>query len=225
MLDYNLDQPGDRPSLRRDASATSWSGPGSPSTSGPRSPAPVSSRRPGCSTTPAHSSTAPSRTAGAGRRRRDQTEGFVYTTDFDANPVVADRLHWVVTEAIATAWTLALLADDDAQAQAYRQWFDRWVEHAREYFVDEKHGSWRHQLDPQNRPSSHVWEGKPDVYHAYQAMSCRGSARSPRSSTGPSGWRPETRLSISGGPWAPCSLAVAIQAPPAPIAELEVLHP
>ncbi len=100
----------------------------------------------------------------------DQAEGFVYTTDFDAIPVVADRLHWVVTEAIATAWTLALATDDAAQATAYRAWFDRWVEHAREYFVDEIHGSWRHELDPQNRPSSHVWEGKPDVYHAYQAM-------------------------------------------------------
>lgn len=100
----------------------------------------------------------------------DQAEGFVYTTDFDANPVVADRLHWVVTEAIATAWTLAQVADDEAEAVAYRAWFDRWVEHAREYFVDEVHGSWRHELDPKNRPSSHVWEGKPDVYHAYQAM-------------------------------------------------------
>jgi mannose/cellobiose epimerase-like protein (N-acyl-D-glucosamine 2-epimerase family) len=96
----------------------------------------------------------------------DRTEGFVYTTDFDANPVVADRLHWVVTEAIATAWTLALLTGEEA----YRAWFDRWVEHAREYFVDESHGSWRHELDPQNRPSHNVWEGKPDVYHAYQAM-------------------------------------------------------
>ncbi|HEU4331276.1 MAG TPA: AGE family epimerase/isomerase [Lapillicoccus sp.] len=97
---------------------------------------------------------------------QDRAEGFVYTTDFDANPVVADRLHWVVTEAVATAWTLALLTGDDA----YRAWFDRWVEHAREYFVDEAHGSWRHELDPQNRPSHNVWEGKPDVYHAYQAM-------------------------------------------------------
>jgi mannose/cellobiose epimerase-like protein (N-acyl-D-glucosamine 2-epimerase family) len=100
----------------------------------------------------------------------DHREGFVYTTDFDGNPVVADRLHWVVTEAIATAWTLALVSDDEAQAAAYRSWFDRWVEHAREYFVDELHGSWRHELDPHNRPSSNVWEGKPDVYHAYQAM-------------------------------------------------------
>jgi sulfoquinovose isomerase len=101
---------------------------------------------------------------------QDQTEGFVYTTDFQAVAVVADRLHWVVTEAIATAWTLALVSDDPAQADAYRRWFDRWVEHAREYFVDETRGSWRHELAPRNRPSSQVWEGKPDVYHAYQAM-------------------------------------------------------
>jgi mannose/cellobiose epimerase-like protein (N-acyl-D-glucosamine 2-epimerase family) len=97
---------------------------------------------------------------------RDQTEGFVYTTDFDANPIVAERLHWVVTEAMATAWTLALVTGDPA----YRAWFDRLAEHAREYFVDEVHGSWRHELDPQNRPSHQVWEGRPDVYHAYQAV-------------------------------------------------------
>jgi len=100
------------------------------------------------------------------------TEGFVYTTDFDAHPIVDDRLHWVVTEAIATAWTLALVTDEKAptRAQQYRHWFDRWMEHARTAFVDEVHGSWHHELDPQGRPSSRVWEGKPDVYHAYQAM-------------------------------------------------------
>jgi mannose/cellobiose epimerase-like protein (N-acyl-D-glucosamine 2-epimerase family) len=103
-------------------------------------------------------------------------EGFVYTTDFEGRPVVADRLHWVVTEAIATAWTLALVSEDAtspelaARAPAYRQLFDRWVEHARTFFVDEERGSWRHELDPQGRPSSTVWSGKPDVYHAYQAM-------------------------------------------------------
>lgn len=96
----------------------------------------------------------------------DRSEGFVYTTDFDAKPIVAERLHWVVTEALATAWTLALVTGDPA----YRAWFDRWTEHAREYFVDETHGSWRHELDVHNRPSHEVWEGKPDVYHAYQAM-------------------------------------------------------
>jgi len=100
------------------------------------------------------------------------TEGFAYTTDFDGAPVVADRLHWVVTEAIATAWTLALITDntDRTKAQDYRRWFDRWVGHARTRFVDDARGSWHHELDPQGHPSSQVWEGKPDVYHAYQAM-------------------------------------------------------
>jgi mannose/cellobiose epimerase-like protein (N-acyl-D-glucosamine 2-epimerase family) len=31
-------------------------------------------------------------------------------------------------------------------------------------------GSWHHELDPDNRPASAIWPGKPDVYHAYQAV-------------------------------------------------------
>jgi len=96
----------------------------------------------------------------------DGAEGFVYTTDFDGHPVVRDRLHWVVTEAIATAWTLALVTGEGG----YRGWYDRWIAHAAALFVDTERGSWRHELDPQNRPASSVWAGKPDVYHAYQAM-------------------------------------------------------
>jgi len=96
----------------------------------------------------------------------DGAEGFVYTTDFTGTPVVRDRLHWVLTEAIATAWSLALLTEEPA----YREWYDRWVAHAAAVFIDIERGSWRHELDPHNRPASSVWEGKPDVYHAYQAM-------------------------------------------------------
>lgn len=96
----------------------------------------------------------------------DGAEGFVYTTDFDGQPVVRQRLHWVLTEALATAWTLALVTGE----QSYRDWYDRWLTHARDHFVDSEHGSWWHELDPANRPASTVWEGKPDIYHAYQAM-------------------------------------------------------
>jgi hypothetical protein len=35
--------------------------------------------------------------------------------------------------------------------------------------VDLDGGSWHHELDARNRPAHTVWEGKPDVYHAYQA--------------------------------------------------------
>src|SRR6476469_7045732 len=36
----------------------------------------------------------------------DGAPGFVYTTDFHDRPVVRERMHWVVAEAIAAAWTL-----------------------------------------------------------------------------------------------------------------------
>ena len=36
--------------------------------------------------------------------------------------------------------------------------------------IDRDLGSWRHELDERNRPSHVIWRGKPDVYHAYQAL-------------------------------------------------------
>ena len=36
-------------------------------------------------------------------------------------------------------------------------------------FLDADLGSWRHELDPSNRPSGVTWNGKPDTYHALQA--------------------------------------------------------
>ncbi|MDN5794620.1 MAG: AGE family epimerase/isomerase [Intrasporangium sp.] len=95
----------------------------------------------------------------------DGAPGFVYTTDFQDRPVVRERMHWVVAEAIAAAWTL--LRDTGESACAGD--LDRWWAYARRYLVDERDGSWRHELDAQNRPSSRVWSGRPDVYHAYQA--------------------------------------------------------
>ncbi len=95
----------------------------------------------------------------------DGNEGFVYTTDFDGKPVVRDRLHWVVAEALAAAFTLATVTGE----QEYADWHERLWTHADTYFIDHELGSWRHELDPQNRPSATVWQGKPDIYHAYQA--------------------------------------------------------
>ena len=95
----------------------------------------------------------------------DGTEGFVYTTDWDGTPVVRDRLHWVVTEAIAAA---AALQSADADP-GYEHWYRTWWDHAAACFIDRAEGSWHHQLDPLNRPSATVWEGKPDTYHAFQA--------------------------------------------------------
>lgn len=93
----------------------------------------------------------------------DGAEGFVYTTDFTGLPVVRQRMHWVVAEALAAAWVLSVVTGEEA----YAAWHRTWWEHAERLFVDG--GSWRHELDPTNRPSSLVWSGRPDTYHAYQA--------------------------------------------------------
>jgi mannose/cellobiose epimerase-like protein (N-acyl-D-glucosamine 2-epimerase family) len=84
--------------------------------------------------------------------------GFVYTVDWDGTPVVRDRLHWVLCEAIAAA---AVLGEDALQAE--------WWALAERFFISAEDGSWQHELDPANRPASTVWDGKPDVYHALQA--------------------------------------------------------
>jgi sulfoquinovose isomerase len=93
-----------------------------------------------------------------------RAEGFVYTVDWDGTPVVRDRLHWVLAEAIAAAAALGRLTGDPQ----YERWYRIWWDHAAALFLDPVGGSWRHELDPQNRPAATVWSGKPDVYHALQ---------------------------------------------------------
>ena len=39
-----------------------------------------------------------------------------------------------------------------------------------ESVLDKSCGSWYHQLDETNKPKDTVWPGKPDLYHAFQAM-------------------------------------------------------
>ena len=85
--------------------------------------------------------------------------GFVYTVDWDGRPVIRDRLHWVLCEAIAAA---AVLGEDALQAR---------VVGARRARVHRSRGRLRGgpSSTRRNRPSSLVWDGKPDVYHALQA--------------------------------------------------------
>ena len=50
---------------------------------------------------------------------------------------------------------------------------DRWWTFIGDSFVDAGdalEGNWRHELDAANRPTAHTWSGRPDVYHAYQAL-------------------------------------------------------
>ena len=94
----------------------------------------------------------------------DGRPGFVYTLDRADRPVVASRLHWVLTEAIGAAAVLGRRTGEPGYERWYRTFWDEAV--AR--FTDREGGSWVHELPVGDTPP--VWSGKPDVYHAYQAV-------------------------------------------------------
>ncbi|AQA02867.1 N-acyl-D-glucosamine 2-epimerase [Mycobacterium sp. MS1601] len=94
----------------------------------------------------------------------DGAEGFVYTTDWDGVPVVSQRMHWVLAEAINSAAVLYRRTADPR----FAQWYTTWWDYARRHLIDVERGSWLHELDSANRPAATVWPGKPDLYHAFQ---------------------------------------------------------
>ena len=96
----------------------------------------------------------------------DGAPGFVYTVNFDGKPVVSMRMHWVIAEAIAAAWTFS----NNFDSEAYSADFDEWWDYAEKYFIDRSNGSWQHELNELNQASSTVWDGRPDIYHAYQTL-------------------------------------------------------
>lgn len=96
----------------------------------------------------------------------DGADGFVYTVDPDGRPVVRQRMHWVVAEALAAAATFFRVTGEARYDEIYAR---TWA-YAQEYLIDRERGSWRHELDEHNRPAATVWPGKPDAYHIVQAM-------------------------------------------------------
>ncbi|WP_416770309.1 AGE family epimerase/isomerase [Pseudomonas sp. RHF3.3-3] len=96
----------------------------------------------------------------------DGRPGVVYTLDWDNRPVVSERLHWVHCEASATAAALLRRTGE----QQYETWYRRFWDFNELHFIDRQYGSWHHELDDHNRPSARIWGGKPDLYHAYQAL-------------------------------------------------------
>lgn len=96
----------------------------------------------------------------------DGQPGFVYTVDWQGQPVVRHRMHWVVAEATAAAAALWSVTGEQTYADRYEQWWQYIGQHV----IDHHLGSWWHELDELNQPSGLVWNGKPDAYHAVQAM-------------------------------------------------------
>ncbi len=95
----------------------------------------------------------------------DGAPGLVYTTDWDGKPVVHDRMHWTLAEAINTSATLYRVTGKEEYADQYAMF----LQYLDEFVMDHKNGSWFHQLDQENKLLTTVWPGKSDLYHATQA--------------------------------------------------------
>ena len=95
----------------------------------------------------------------------DGAPGLVYTTDWEGRPVVHDRMHWVLAEAVNTSSVLWRLTGEERYAED----FAMFLQYLDEKVVDHVNGSWFHQLDRNNQVIGTVWPGKPDLYHALQA--------------------------------------------------------
>lgn len=95
----------------------------------------------------------------------DGAPGVVYTTDWEGKPVVHDRMHWTLAEAINTAAVLYRVTGDQKYADNYAEF----MVYLDEKVLDHVNGSWFHQLDRNNNVIGTVWPGKSDLYHAVQA--------------------------------------------------------
>ena len=100
----------------------------------------------------------------------DGQAGFPYTLDWDDRPVVAQRMHWVLCEAVAAARTLTAVTGD----AAYRSLADHWWAHGEARFADPVTGSWHHELTPEGAVAAGTWDGQPDAYHLAQALLLSG---------------------------------------------------
>ena len=95
----------------------------------------------------------------------DGAPGIVYTTDWNGKPVVHDRMHWTLAEAINTSSVLFHVTDNEKYAADYAEF----MKYLDEKVLDHVNGSWFHQLDRENNLLETVWPGKSDIYHALQA--------------------------------------------------------
>ena len=95
----------------------------------------------------------------------DGEAGIVYTTDWRGKPIVHDRMHWTLAEAINTSSVLWNITKKEKYSEDYK----KYMRYLDEKVIDYKNGSWFHQLDIHNNVIGTVWPGKSDIYHALQA--------------------------------------------------------
>ena len=91
--------------------------------------------------------------------------GFFYTLDWDNMPVLREKLWWPVSEAIGAAAYISAFDSGDY----FQAWYRRLWDYAENHVIDHKRGGWLSELREDLTPTSRLFVGKPDIYHALQA--------------------------------------------------------
>lgn len=92
--------------------------------------------------------------------------GLAYTVGFDGRVAIPDRYWWPVTEAIGAVSTLLKIDPQPGDETRYRSLW----RFAEAHFVDADRGGWFPEIDAEGKPAGRQFEGKPDIYHALQAV-------------------------------------------------------
>ena len=96
----------------------------------------------------------------------DDEPGLPYTTDWHGEPIVEERFHWVIAEAVLAAGALNTWTGK----RIYAGLAERWWSEIEEHYIDHESGAWHHELSPKMQPTTRTWRGKPDAYHAFNAL-------------------------------------------------------
>ncbi len=96
----------------------------------------------------------------------DDEPGLPYTTDWHGEAIVEERFHWVMAEAVLAAEALHTWT----AKRIYAGLAERWWTEIDEHYIDHDTGAWHHELSPAMQLTSRTWRGKPDAYHAFNAL-------------------------------------------------------
>ncbi len=91
--------------------------------------------------------------------------GFFYTLDWDNQPIMREKLWWPVSEAIGAASFLSAYERDNY----FQAWYRKLWDYAENHVIDHRRGGWKSELTEDLIPTSRLFTGKPDIYHALQA--------------------------------------------------------
>ncbi|MBS1063551.1 AGE family epimerase/isomerase [Gluconobacter wancherniae] len=95
----------------------------------------------------------------------DGFPGLVYTIDWGHKPHAHPRAHWAQAEAMTAAINLYKRTGN----ARYEQWYRTIWDYIDTTLIDRDRGSWFNEVESNGTPSEHIYQGKSDLYHAYQA--------------------------------------------------------